>query len=332
MARNVREMLMDAGVPSFLTTIAIPFMWFIPGAVDPDSPSIIEINKGIQRILRKLGYRGIQVNGILDRETVLALDQISPPRGSWMQKTFVQIYGDLERAKKNPEAAANRVLALSGFGGYFEYQGAPPGPLPGFRAGTPPGPLGLGGVMDAGVELNFGPGKTQKSVMVAVPWKSGTTYNAFRRLQRNINRLLYAKSEFTKKSPGGRIGEDGSIGKETFKAFKRVQDAHFRQSFPGDMNTIGLASHAVTLANILEGKADSLGVSKNVNKGSTSTSTSLEQASAPLTQQQAAILAAQPPPSEIGEALMKYLPLLAIAGGVAWYAASQKKKGRKTKR
>ena len=328
MARTLREMLMDAGVPGFLTTMVIPFMWFIPGAVDPDSPSVIEINKGIQRSLRKLGYRGIQINGILDRETALALDQISPPRGSWMQKTFVQIYGDLERAKKNPEEAINRALVLSGFGGYFEYQGVPPGPLPSFRAGTPPGPMGLDGVIDAGVELNFGPGRTQ-NVMIPIPRKSGTTYTVFRRLQRVINRLLSAKGEFTGKQPGGRIGEDGAIGKETFKAFNRIQDAHFRQSFPGDANIVGLASHAVTLANILERKANSLGVSENVNRGSTLTPSSQEQASAPLTKQQIATLTAQSSSSEIKEALVKYIPFLAIAGGIAWYAASQKKRRKK---
>lgn len=321
---NVREMLISAGVPSFLADIAIPFMWFIPGAVDPDSPSIIEINKGMQRSLRKLGYRDVRVSGVLDRETARALDQISPPAGSWMQKSFVQIYGDIERAKKNPEQAARRTLALAGFGEFFEYRGEPPGPIPSWRAGTPPGPLDLGSVTDAGVELSFGPGIRDKSVMVPIPRNSGITYTTFLRLQRAINRLLAAKSEFTGTAPGGRIGEDGVIGSGTHKAFRKVQDAHFRESFPGDTNSAGMAAHASTLAAILEAKANALGISAQANKGSTATSASTEQASTQLSQDQALALAARAP-SEMG-GISKYLLFFAAAGGIAWYAASKKKK------
>lgn len=323
---NVRAMLLDAGIPSFLADIAIPFMWFIPGAVDPDSPSIIEINKGMQHSLRKLGYRDVQVSGVLDRATARALDQISPPAGSWMQKSFVQIYGDIERAKKNPEQAARRVLALSGFGEFFEYRGEPPGPIPSWRAGTPPGPLDLGSVMDAGIELSFGPGIRDKSVMVPIPRRSGITYATFLRLQRAINRLLAAKGEFTGKAPGGRIGEDGAIGSGTHKAFRKVQDAHFQQSFPGDTNSAGMAAHASTLAAILEAKANELGVAAQANKGSAATPASTEQAAAPLSQDQALALAAQGPIQMSG--VSKYLLFFAAAGGVAWYAASKRKKKR----
>lgn len=322
---NVRNMLLNAGIPSVLADIAIPFMWFIPGAVDPDSPSIIEINRGMQRSLKKLGYRDVQVNGVLDRATAQALDQISPPAGSWMQKSFVQIYGDIERAKKDPEQAARRTLALAGFGEFFEYRGPPPGPIPSWRAGTPPGPLDLGSIMDAGVELSFGPGIRDKSAMVPIPRRSGITYTTFVRLQRVINRLLSANGEFGP-APGGRIGEDGVIGSGTHKAFRKVQDAHFQQSFPGDQNSAGMAAHASTLAAILEAKANELGVAAQANKGSTVTQASLDQASTQLSQDQALALAAQGPPA--GESMSKYLLFLAAAGGVAWYAASKRKKKR----
>jgi len=262
---------------------------------------------------------------VLDRDTTQTLDQIFSSR-DWWQRPFYQVYEGIEKLKKNPDTLMRRALARAGMDGYFEYQGRPPGPLPGYKAGTPPGPLGLSGTAtDAGVELTFGAGIKNKSNMVPVPRRSGATYEAFRRLQRAINRLLAATGEFSSSPPGGRVGEDGVIGSSTLGALRRVQDAHFAQSFPGDDSTAGMAAHAVSLASILEGKANSLGVSPSANAGSPATPAESEQTVKPLTKGQVTLLSAQAPIGAGIGPVGKYLSFFALAAGVAWYAAQKRK-------
>jgi len=313
---NVRTMLLDLGVDSFLADIAIPFAWFSPGAVDPDSPSIIEINKAMQRGFRKLGYGNVRVNGILDRQTAAALDEISGP--GWMSKAFVQIFGDILAAMKDPERKANQIKATKGLGAYFHYEGIPPGPLPSFRAGTPPGPLGM--YQDLGA-LTFGQGISNKNNIVPIPKNSGETYEAFKNLQRQINRLL------TKHPKGGKIGEDGIIGKSTFDALKKAQDV-IGMSVPGDETTLTMAQNADSIGDILRQRADAMGIPGGANKGTTATpAAALEKTSGQMTPQQASVYGA---PGTAMEAVKKYAPFLAIAAGVAYYAATKKKKkGRK---
>lgn len=319
---NVRFMLLDLGVPPYLVDMAIPYSWFLPGTSDPDSPAVIELIRGLQRGLRGIGYKHVLVSGVLDRSTAKALDEISPPKGSWMEKTWVQLYGDVIDAAKNPEQKAFDIVngKKGALGAYFEYKGPPVGPLPGAIVGTPPGPLGLGATAtDAGVELNFGQGVKNKNIIVPIPKSSGPTYTAFKNLQRQINRLLSKR--------GTRIGEDGLIGINTYKGLQTAQDV-IGMSVPGDENTGSMASNAVTIAGILSREADGMGIPKNANQGATTSPAALvESAKAPMTSMQAASFMG----GGVGEAVKKYLPFLAIAGGVAWYAASQRKGGKKKK-
>lgn len=315
---DVRIMLLDLGVPQYLTEIVIPYVWFIPGAVDPDAQGIIELNMALQRGLQKLGFKKVKPTGVIDRHTAIALDQVSTPRGSWMQKSFVQLLGDVLNAMKNPDRAFAKSDIALGLAGYFEYEGVPPGPLPGPMVGLPPGPLGMGATaMDAGVELEFGQGIRSGTNIVPIPKGSGTTDAAFKNLQRQINRLL---SRHPKK---GRIAEDGIIGKHTFAAFQKAQIVT-GISFPGDENTLEMAKHAVSIADIMESEADAMGIPKGANKGSPSTTASVsEPTPMPMTPAQAASF------SQMG--ISKFLPLLAIAGGVAWWASTQKKPKGKPK-
>lgn len=318
---DVRSMLLTLGVGSFVADLAIPFVWFIPGSVDPDSASIIEINKAMQRGLRKIGYGRVQVNGILDRETATALDQVSGPRGAWMQKPFVVILRDILKAMRDPDRKAQEIV--SDLSGYFNYQGIAPGPLPGFMVGLPPGPLGMGATsVDAGVSLDFGQGVKSKTNIIPIPKKSGATFSAFKNLQRQINRLL---SRHPKK---GRIAEDGIIGKGTFDAFQKAQDV-IGMSVPGDENTLEMAKHAVSIASILNAEATAMGIASTANKGVTATPASAsEPTPAPMTETQAASFTVGPM-----AAMKKYLPFLALAGGIAWFASTKtKKKSKKGKR
>lgn len=317
---NVREMLLDLGVPSFLADMAIPFMFFMPGTTDPDSPSIIEIIRGLQRGVRKLGYKDVRVTGVLDRQTALALDQISPPRGSWMRKTWVQLYGDVLRAKKDPERTAHKMLFDAGvLGSYFEYEGPPVGPLPGVMVGTPPGPLGLGATAtDSGIALSFGLGITNKKNCVPIPRRSGATFSAFKNLQRQINRVL------TTIPGGGRIGEDGVIGGGTVSGFnKAVGSIPLLGSVLKVDNCSALAKRAASLGSTLKTFADRAGISTAANKGSSRTTGSAETTPRAMTPEEAATAAAG---GGAMAALKKFGPFLLLAAGVAWWASKKKKK------
>jgi len=319
--KNMRQMLLELGVSQWLADMAIPFMMYMPGTIDPDSPSIIEIIKALQRGYRRLGYKLVKVNGILDRPTAQAMEQISGR--AWIEKTWVQLAGDVIEAVANPDRAVHRMNynTPASLNGYFEYDGPPVGPLPGIMVGTPPGPLGAtwwsdDEVSDSGVKLTFGAGIKNSSVLVPIPKNSGPTYEAFKNLQRQINRLL-SKVE-------GRISEDGLIGPGTLKGLKTVQEKLLFVNLPGDANTGSMASNAISLGAILKGEADSRGISPNANKGVTSTPASVAEAPGPaLTAGQAAKFAT----GQITDTIKTYLPFLLLAGGVAVFAA-MKKKGR----
>lgn len=321
---NVRQMLLGAGVPSFLADMAIPFMWFMAGTTDPDSPSTIEIVRGAQRSLRALGYR-VHVSGVLDRSTSMALARISGR--NWLSKTWVQIYQDLETARRDPARTGRRDLALAGFGEYYDTRGLTGGPFPSSNIGTPPGPLGMGAT-DA--QLSFGRGIRDKNAMVPIPRWSGVTYSTFARVQRAVNRLLSVPGSVSGEALGGRIDEDGILGEETFRGFKKVQDGHF--SYPGKFlmqlitNSAGLAAQATLLASVLEQKADALGVPAGANRGSVSIQAREEQTSGPLTQAETAAIASS---ESAGAAVKRYLPFLAAAGAVAYFVTKKRKKGKK---
>jgi hypothetical protein len=313
---DVREMLLSLGVPPFVATMSIPFMWMTPGTTDPDSPSVIEIIRGLQRGIRKLGYRKVFVSGVVDAQTSIALDELSP---NWMSKTWTQIAGDVLGGMRNPERKAHQMAYVrKATGGYFEYQGRPPGPLPGILVGTPPGPLGLGAalsVVDSGVELTWGMGTKNATNMVPM---NSLTLTVFKGLQRQINRL------------GGKVGEDGIIGAGTLAGFKRVlsklpASSAAKQRGQHLATTMGLAANSATLVTMLTGEADAQGVASNANRGPSTTSASNETATTAVTPQQVAAMSAN---AGIGIALKKYFPFLLIAGGVAWWASKKKKRKR----
>jgi hypothetical protein len=314
---NIRAMLLELKVPNYLTEMVIPFMFFRPGTVDPDSASVIEIIKGVQQGLQRLGYGNVEPSGILDSDTAEALDDIIEPSGSWLETPWIDIYGNIITALKNPARKAHRMRYRQPkeMGQYFTYRGTPPGPLP----GRIPGPLGMGAVsLDSGVALEFGQGVRNKSIIVPIPKNSGATYNAFKNLQRQINRLLSKKEK--------RIDEDGIIGQSTYNGLQTAQEV-IGISVPGDENTIEMAKHAVTIAHILTERADALGISADANKGRVLTlASAVEVTAGPMTPVQEAAFTKS---ASTSSAIKKYLPFLLLSGGVAWYAASQRKRKKR---
>ncbi len=308
---DVRSMLLALKVPPVLAEMSIPYMWFMPGGVSPDSQPVMEIVQGAQRGLQRLGYARISVNGILDAETAAALNSIVTPKGSFIQTPWVKIYGQILAALRDPRGKAQRMQGgapPAGLGGYFTAYDAAPGPLPGWMVGLPPGPMGMGETsMDGGVELIFGAGVTNKTNMIPV---NDAAKSAFKTIQRQINRL------FTK-FPGGagaRLPEDGVIGEDTLSSL--IELAPMLGSFASTFQygtTQTIAQKAITVGNFLKQKADSMGIAESANQGAKTTVTSaVENFLAP----------AAPGGSS---SIKKYLPYAILAGGVAFWAAKRKK-------
>lgn len=309
MPRNVQSILITLGTTPQLAVMAVPFVWMAPGTTDPDSATSQIIIKAVQRGL------DVPVSGVLDLPTANAIQAVEG--AAWMRRPWIKILEDALEVRRNPSRHQARVARQVGLAGYFQYDGIAPGPLPGRMVGTPAGPWAMGdSASDAGVGLTFGLGVSNPKNIVPIPRSSGTTYGAFRNLQRQINRMLTVAG-------GGRISEDGIIGPGTFAAFKKVQDKVFAVYIPGDDNSLTLAEHAVTIANMFEREANSQGIAAGANKGSTSTAGG-EHTTSPITPMQKASYGGGAMAS-----LKKYGPFLLLAGGVAYYASTKRKKRRK---
>lgn len=327
---DLRQMLLELGVPPYIATASIPFMFFLPGSIDPDSSSVIEIIRGLQRGLRKLGYKRVIESGVMDKETAAALDHLMPqPRGTWKQTTWAQLYGEVISALKNPDRriASGTMMhwGQTGLHGFFTIDDAQYGygPIPGKMVGLPPGPLGLGDTAySGGVTLNFGFGVRNKSNIVPIPKKSGATFNAFRNLQRQINRVLHSQG-------AGRISEDGIIGEGTKQGLVKAQKIIGVSPAAEWMSTFLIARNAVVIANVLADKANAMVVPANANRGASSTVASeSESASKALTMAEADRKATR---DKIFGQAMKVAPFLAL-GGVAAYFVAKKRPKRKGKR
>ncbi len=321
---DVRKLLTSMGVSNYLATMAIPYMWFRPGTVDPDSPSIIEIIKGAQKGLHSLGYPVTQT-GVLDAPTAKALDDLLlKPKGSWMEMPWVDIYSSIAKAKANPERRALHIKAkVPGLGSYFEYDGPPVGPLPGVMVGLPPGPLGLGSSsMDSGVELTYGQGVSNPRNMVGI----GSTKSIFQDLQRQLNRLL----SVTPNPRKSRIAEDGILGDDSVRALDDIANKVIFISY-GIENPAQLAAKANTMRGTLSYEADQRSVGASANKGSTYVPGKSSSTKSVMNKSEATNLANQMPKTAgFSEFLKSPLGLaVLVASGFALYGISQSGKGKK---
>lgn len=314
---NVRQMFLDLGMPRYLTDMAIPMAWFLVGTTDPDSQPVMEIVKANQRGLRKLGFRSVLESGVVDRQTADAITKVSGP--GWENKSWLQVTGDVLNATYNPSKAklamqmdkSARQASGQALGSYFEYEGVPPGPLPGYMVGLPPGPLGATST-DSGIELSYGQGVRNPKNMVPV---DATTETVFRDVQRQINRNL---------SPlGRRIAEDGILGTQSQSAIfslakqKRLQKHNI--AIPAIAATTStMAWRAVTLAQYLKAEADARGISSTANMAS-SPAPKTDTAAEPTSSGQATV-------SGVMGALKGYAPYLLLAGAVAGGAIYYRRK------
>jgi lysozyme family protein len=86
---TLRQMLLAAGVGQFTAVMSIPYMMFLPSTTDPYAQGVIQLAQGLQRLLKKRGAP-IRVTGMLDAETVSALQYYAGPR--WYEQSWAQLY------------------------------------------------------------------------------------------------------------------------------------------------------------------------------------------------------------------------------------------------
>src|SRR4051812_47823828 len=75
---DLRDMLLAAGVGSFVALNAIQFMNFLPGTCEPYAQGVQEIVRGLQRMLNAAGAK-LEVDGGLGKDTVTALKVFAGP-------------------------------------------------------------------------------------------------------------------------------------------------------------------------------------------------------------------------------------------------------------
>ena len=315
MTQTVREMLINFGVPDYLASPAIPFMQFTPSYSDPDSPQTIQVIKGLQNGLRMLGYHKVKSTGVFTVDSAIATKEISGP--AWRDKTWIQLYGDIQSALENPSKKAHDMETDMGLGSYFEYHGPPVGPLPGRLIGTPPGPLGMGDTAsDQGVVLTFGKGIKNPSNMVPI---DANTKSAFVNLQKQTNRILSAMN-------ASLVSEDGIIGVETLAGFRRAAEygvskaqtwgekatAEILKGFLSKTTTAGIASVAISAAIVMKQVADNIGAAASVSTAAAKPKApiKIDSTSVPMT-------VSDIQKDELVGKLKKYAPYAGIAVGAA---------------
>lgn len=113
--RDLRDMLLSAGVGQYNAILSIPYMNFLPSTTDPYAQGVIQLAQALQRLLNMRGAQ-IDVDGGLGQETVAALMQYSGPL--WYDRSWAQIMGDVMTGKPWPGWIRNsRVDDPAGRGG-----------------------------------------------------------------------------------------------------------------------------------------------------------------------------------------------------------------------
>jgi len=94
---DLRDMLLDAGVGQFNAILSIPFMNMLPGTTDPYAQGVMQLVRGLQRMLNARGGRLIEDGG-MGEKTVVALAFYAGPR--WQDKSWAQLYADVRTGQK----------------------------------------------------------------------------------------------------------------------------------------------------------------------------------------------------------------------------------------
>jgi hypothetical protein len=111
---DVVTIAMNMGMDRVNAGMAVPMMWIRAATVDPYSPVVIMIVSKLQHKLALMGYPNRR-DGFVDQATSDALRQLCG--SDWKARTWLQIYGDVLQAAKNPKSPGkNTTMGYSGFG------------------------------------------------------------------------------------------------------------------------------------------------------------------------------------------------------------------------
>lgn len=94
---DIRDLLLKGGVGQYNAVMSIPYMNFLPGTTDPYAQGVLQLVKGLQRLLNQGGAR-LTVDGGLGAETMRALSAYAGPR--WYDQTWAQLYGAVIEGRK----------------------------------------------------------------------------------------------------------------------------------------------------------------------------------------------------------------------------------------
>ncbi|HZJ67650.1 MAG TPA: hypothetical protein VFD36_29305 [Kofleriaceae bacterium] len=89
---DLRDMLLIAGVGQYTAQMSIPYMNMTPLTTEPYAQGVLQLVKGLQRLLNRRGNK-LAVDGGLGEATQKALMVYAGPR--WMEKSWAQLYGDV---------------------------------------------------------------------------------------------------------------------------------------------------------------------------------------------------------------------------------------------
>lgn len=96
---DLRDMLLSAGIGQYNAVMSIPYMSMLPSTTDPYAQGVMQLVRGLQRLLNGRGGKLIEDGG-LGEATVRALMFYAGPR--WQDKNWAQLYGDVIAGQQWP--------------------------------------------------------------------------------------------------------------------------------------------------------------------------------------------------------------------------------------
>lgn len=220
---DLRDLLLLGGAGQYTALMSINYMNYLPGTCEPYAQGVIQIVKGLQRLLNARGA-ALQVDGGMGDATQKALQKFAGPR--WYEKSWAQLYLDViqgdrwkgvsrpDRSGIEKDAATNQLM--QGMGDDY----ALPRPravkdrfnFPNWIDPVRPKPIwnprpryALGATSGAGWELRGG---------VAIPLTAAMLVS-FQSIQRAINAI-------NAKQGRALVDVDGRLGPKTIEALSTI--------------------------------------------------------------------------------------------------------------
>jgi hypothetical protein len=118
---DLRDLLLLGGAGQYAVDMSIPYMNFLPMTCEPYAQGVMQIVRGLQRLLNKRGAN-LTVDGGMGSSTLRELVKYAGPR--WYDKSWSQLYLDVisgeqwpgwKRLSRQPGNLEPGAIAMSGF-------------------------------------------------------------------------------------------------------------------------------------------------------------------------------------------------------------------------